>query len=429
MENAPAVQLTPSSAVANIEAKFPKEAAFLKAMIKKEIIALGIDEAFVLRDKDGEIRAFKQVCRLSIANGGLVRLPIGGGVNIVSAEGYEMLAEKAGASVIFPSDVNVYGKKMENPASLTDKDGNWTGWVVRAAAFRFSSMGIPQVSDRTVVFNIETWKNIDFLAKARKYKQAFRIRAKEAAAPDEKGDWICYPFDSSASLWVNASHEEALDWYAEISQRIKNSLQLAQTHAARNSVKHLLGVQKAPDQSGVYDVPLVTWRPVNGGIIKWDQSVYKNLQNKVSGLVSGDKSEFKEIELNTGVDQLGEEDIQAVNAGEVDETSHISQDQKDEAIDIGQAEPTPEPEKPAPEKPKTEPKTKAEPKAAKKEPTAEAKKLTAEEQKVMNNLKVMAGNFPVEFEQACKNAGVDVNAYALTDAPALIDQMNKILNG
>ena len=421
MENVPAVKLTPDMAVANIETKFPKEAAMLKAIIKKEIIALGIDEAFVLRDKDGEIRAFKQVCRLSIANGGLVKLPVGGGVNIISAEGYEMLSERAGASVIFPADVNVYGKKMENPASLTDKDGNWTGWVVRAAAFRFSSMGIPQVSDRTVVFNIETWKNIDFLAKARKYKQAFRIRAKEAAAPDEKGDWICYPFDNSASLWVNASHEEALDWYSEISQRIKNSLQLAQTHAARNSVKHLLGLQKAPDQSGVWDVPLITWRPVNGGIVKWDQSVYKNLQAKVSGLVSGDKSEFKEIELNAGVDQLGEEDLRAVEAGEIDESSPISNEDKIAAIDADPAQPKPESEKPKEEKKKT----KEAPKAAKKE----TPKLTAEEQKIMKNLKVMAGQFPDEFQVACSTVGVKVEEYTSTDAPKVIEQMNRILNG
>ena len=412
--NLPAI--SPKKAIENIAKQFPAEAAALEAVVNSNLVSLGENEVFTLRDKEGEIKAFKAICRLSIQNGGLVSLPVGGGVNIVSAQGYEIWAEKAAASVIFPTEVIVYGQPMPNPSPLKDAEGNWTGWAVRAAAFRFSSMGLPQVSDRTVIFDIETWKNIDFLAKARKYKQAFRILAKGQKAPEENGSWIEYPFDKSASLWVNAAHEEALDWYSEISQRIKNSLQLAQTHAARNALKHLSGLQKAPDKSGTWDVPVITWRPVGNSIIKWDPTTYKTLQTKVSGIVSGNRSEFKEIELNAGVDQLGEEDLRAVEVGEVDENSHISQEDKGDAIDVM---PEPEPSLPKPEPKKTH----AAPK------TAEAKKLSADEQKVMKNLSVMAGQFPGEFQQACDTVGVKIEEYGLADAPKIIDQMNKILNG
>jgi len=422
MSNLPAI--LPKKAIENIKEKFPAEAAALEAVVNSNIVALGLDEAFALRDKDGEIRAFKQTCRLSIVNGGLVRLPIAGGVNIISAEGYEMWGEKAAASVIFPTEVIVYGKKMENPAPLTDKDGNWTGWAVRAAAFRFSSMGIPQVSDRTVIFDIDTWKNIDFLAKAKKYKQAFRIKAKGSAAPEDKGDWIEYPFDRYSSLWVNASHEEAIDWYSEISQRIKNSLQLAQTHAARNAMKHLSGLQKAPDQSGTWDIPCIAWRPISGGIVKWDPTTYKNLQNKVSGLISGDKSDFKEIDLNSGTDNLLPEDHLAIAATEIDETTVISEEDKNKAIDV---EEKPAEEKKADPPPKQE-KKKAEPKKQKEQPAAQATP-SADDEKIMKNLEAMKQQFPEEFAKACELAGVKDGESLLPHSGDIIIAINKILEG
>ncbi|MCE5212639.1 MAG: hypothetical protein LLG40_13940 [Deltaproteobacteria bacterium] len=431
MSNLPAV--LPKKAIENIREKFPAEAAALEAVVNSNIIALGLDEAFALRDKDGDIRAFKQNCRLSVNNGGLVSLPVGGGTFIVSAQGFEIWAEKAAASVIFPTEVIVYGKKMENPAQLTDKDGNWTGWAVRAAAFRFSSMGIPQVSDRTVIFDIDTWKNIDFLAKAKKFKQAFRIKAKGSTPPEEKGEWIEYPFDRYSSLWVNASHEEAIDWYAEISQRIKNSLQLAQTHAARNALKHLSGLQKAPDKSGVWDIPVIAWRPVSGGIVKWDPTTYKNLQNKVSGLISGDRSEFKEVEIDAGTDNLEHEDHLAIAASEVDETTQqetevISEEEKAAAIDVGKTEVQEEKVKPDPEQPKKEKAvSKKEKSAENRTSAATGPVVSADQQKVLKNLSVMKGTFPNEYAQACVNAGIGERDITVEDAPAIIKEMNKIL--
>ena len=441
MANLPAI--LPKKAIENIKEKFPAEAAALEAVVNSNIVALGLDEAFALRDKDGDIRAFKQNCRLSVQNGGLVKLPVGGGVHIISAEGYEMLAEKAAASVIFPTEVIVYGKKLENPAPLTDKDGNWTGWAVRAAAFRFSSMGIPQVSDRTVIFDIDTWKNIDFLAKAKKFKQAFRIKAVGSSAPTEAGEWISYPFDRFTTLWVNSAHEEAIDWYSEISQRIKNSLQLAQTHAARNAMKHLLGLQKAPDQSGVWDIPVIAWRPISGNIIKWDPTTYKNLQNKVSGLISGDRSDFKEVEMDSGTDNLGVEDHLAIAAGEVDETTTattppeiISEEEKTGAIEVGQDQQQTEK---VPEQPLAEEKKVRKTPAPNKEKTAAKTDnrvsqvagpvLSVDQQKVVKNLGVMKGTFPAEYAQACLNAGIGDREVTIEDAPAIIKEMNRILEG
>jgi len=388
----PGVQLTPADAVKKIEKDFPAEAKLLLAVVQNNILALGTDEVFALRDKDGEIRAFKQICRLSLMNGGLVKLPVGGGVNIVSAQGYQMWAEKAAASVIFPVEVMVYGKPMANPASLTDEKGEWTGWAIRAAAFRLSSMGLPIVSDRTVIFDINNRRNIEFLAKAKKYQQAFRILAKGTEPPEDNASWIEYEFDKSSSLWVNASHTEALDWYSDISQMIKNSLQLAQTHAARNALKHLSGLQKAPDSTGVWDIPVIAWRPVGGSIIKWDPTTYKNLQTKISAMVSGDRSEFKQIELTSGVDTLDEEDLAAAQASEVDETE----------------------EKKAPE---AAGKKKARPK---------------EEQKIINQLRAVIKSMPEEFAKACfalELKSLEADQYEVDTAKKIMEHITVQMEG
>ena len=297
-KNLPAI--SPKQAIETITKQFPAEAEVLTAFVKNNLAVLGTDEVFALRDKDGDIRAFKSVCHLSIANGGLVKLPVGGGVVIVSAQGYEFWQEKAAAHVIFPTEVIIDGQRVPNPARIKNAEGEYCGWTVRAVAYRFSSMGILQVSDRTVNFDIDNHKNIDFLAKAKKKPQAFKIHPKGAKGPEETGTWVEYPFDKYSSLWVNAAHEEALDWYSEISQMIKNSLQLAQTHAARNAMKHLSGLQKAPDQSGTWDIPVIAWRPVNGGIIKFDQTMYKNIQNRVNLLSAGEDHEIKQIDVQSG---------------------------------------------------------------------------------------------------------------------------------
>jgi len=405
MSNLPALKIKPQDAIERIREKFPDEAAALEAVVKNNVVALGTDEAFALRDNEGVIRAFKMICQLSIANGGLVRLPIGGGTDIVSAQGYEIWAEKAAASVIFPTEVLVYGKAMENPAPLFDPDKNWTGWAVRAAAFRFSGMGLPQVSDRTVIFDINNRKNIEFLGKAKKFPQAFRVLAKGAKPPADDGSWIEYEFDKSSSLWVNASHNEALDWYSDISQLVKNSLQLAQTHAARNALKHLSGLQKAPDKTGVWNIPVIAWRPDGGGIVKWDPTTYKNLQAKVSNLISGDRSEFKQIEITSGVDHLEEEDYEAVTAGEVDETSTRAPEE--------QSAGTAEASRPA------------------KKDSGKKKQLSEADQQVINNLKVAIDAFPEDFKAACVGLQIkqlSAHEYDPKTAAAIMREINHIID-
>jgi len=373
----PAVLMTPEMAISRIKDQFPGEAALLASVVKNSILALGEDQAFALRDKDGEIRAIKTVLRLSTQNGGLVKLPFGGPNDniIISAEGYEMWREKAGAQVIYPETVLVDGQYVKNPAQLKDKDGDFAGWIISAVAFRLSPFGIPQVCERTFICDINNLMSIEFLAKAKKYKQAFRILSKGGDGPQEEGTWIEYPFDKRSSLFVNSSHSEGLDWYADIAQMVKHSLQKALTQTERNALKHLSGLQKAP--ANVWDIPVICYRSSNGSIIKWDPTTYVSLKQKVAGLIHGDRSEFAQIELTRGTDVIGEEDELA--------TSDVTEEDKINAIDANGGDIPSGPGKDEPG-------------------------LSDESRKLLANLAVTKKEFPDEYTAACQVVGADPGA-------------------
>jgi hypothetical protein len=362
----PAVIMTAQTALEAIKEKHPEEAKFFESIIRNNVLALGEDQAFALRDKDGELKAIKTLLRLSIQNGGLVKLPFGGPTDniIVSAQGYEMWGEKAGAQVIFPETVLVDGQYQKNPAQLKDKDSDFAGWIISAVAFRLSPFGIPQVCERTFICDINNLMSIEFLAKAKKYKQAFQILPKGAAGPEEGGTWIEYPFDKRASLWVNSSHAEGLDWYSDISQMIKHSLQKALTQTTRNALKHLSGIQKAP--TPVWDIPVICYRSSSGSIIKWDPTTYVTLKTKVAGLIHGDRSEFAQIELTKGTDIAGEEDELS--------TSEISEEDKFDAIEVN---------------------------------AANGKTLTEDDKRLFANFEIAKKEFREEFLMACQSLGLE----------------------
>ncbi len=148
----PAVaQMSIEAALKLVEQKAPEAFPILSGVVRKDIVSLGTDDAFALRDQEGEIRAFKQPLTLSEKAGTLIQ-PIPGGPHVVSAQGYEVWQEAAGACVIFPSEVLVDGKWQANPAVIRDqKNGRILMIYARARAFRFSSKGIPMVSDWTTI--------------------------------------------------------------------------------------------------------------------------------------------------------------------------------------------------------------------------------------------------------------------------------------
>ncbi len=86
VKNLPAKPLTPETAIEAIKKDFPNEAAILDAVLKNNVVVLGTDQAFALRDAEGDIKAFKRTIPLTAKEGTLVQ-PVPGGPFVVAAPG------------------------------------------------------------------------------------------------------------------------------------------------------------------------------------------------------------------------------------------------------------------------------------------------------------------------------------------------------
>lgn len=284
------------------------EFASLQALLNKQVVALGTDRAFALRDSKGEIVAFKQRVRLCGTDGTLVKVKDNWSI---SAQGYEALAEASGTSVMTPKYLFVDGSKRSNPWVQRDEHHRVVTVYARAIAFRFNSKGLPIVSDWLTTYDSPNYRLIDLLAKAKGTPKVFRLLPKgmqpeieytQAGVPITR-TWAQYYFDPACDLWVDTAAPEVLDWHSSIINREKKSLDIAQTFSRRNAVKHLLGLQKAPEGSkGVWDVTVLCWRPVEGSILKWDLTRYVEMRNRVEHLSSG--GSFELAEVSRGVEEI-----------------------------------------------------------------------------------------------------------------------------
>lgn len=386
-KNLPA--LTPQGAIEAIKDKFPNEAAVLAAVVSNNVIALGTNEAFALRDAEGEIKAYRLSITLSDKDGYLIQ-PVPNGPFVVSAQGYEFWAEKVGACVIMPPDVLVDGVRQQNPYVIRDPNNRRILAIYcRAVAFRFSPMGLPMVSDWTTIFDNPSYRLIDLLAKAKKTPQAFKLLPADfEPAEEDKGTWAQYPFDESTNLFVNTQHEEALQWYAQIINREKKSIDFAQTFARRNALKHLSALQKSPT-GPVWKLTVTAWKATSGNIVKWDATQYANIQSRVQGLTSGDRSEFKAIEhKSVGVERVGNEDIIT--------------DEEDGAIDVGQGDIG---------------------------ETNQTPVLTDDEKRLFANLAEAKKQFPEEYNAALQMVGVTIEEDIDTEqAEQIMKAVNQIID-
>ena len=388
----------------------------LQGYLQKNIISLGEDEAFALRDNDGkgEIRAFRQRVTLSKAEGTLIQ-PVYNGPFVISAQGYEVWAEAAGACVIFPKEVLVGNDWKQNPFAERDPENRRILAVhARAVAFRFSSKGIPQVSDWSTIFDTPSYRMIDLLAKAKDKPQAFKLLPK-GINPDESNNttWAEYVFDEATSLWINTSHDEALKWFSQIINREKKSMDFAQTFAKRNALKHLSGLQKAPAET--WTLSVLCWRPTSGNIIKWDATQYIKLQDKVGSLITGTGEDFettKQIEHKKDdivvEKKQGSEKVSDEEGFEGIESEIDPEDQP--AIDKKPDETTQELIK------KDEPEPK------------ELDDLSLEDQKTFDNYKIGLEAFPDEYAAATDQLGLVGKTISIKDMQAIYDIVNASLN-
>jgi hypothetical protein len=313
MNNAPSIPI--DQALATLSQQDIPEAKALVDYVSqvkaKNIAVLGTDEAFVLEDGQGQIKAFKSALQLSANEGTLVQ-PAPGGPFVISAQGYEIWAERTGTSVIFPKEVLVGTEWKPNPYAERDPQNRRILAVhARAVAFKYSSMGIPQVSDWTTIFDTPSYRMIDLLGKAKKFPQAFKVLPIEMSPESDNGQtWAKYPFDESMNLFINTSHDEVIKWLAQILNREKKAMDFAQTFAKRNALKHLSGLQRAPGAQ--WRLPVLAWRPTGNNLVKWDATQYAELQDRVAGVIEGgssgfDNNEAPQLDIRSGVERASEE--------------------------------------------------------------------------------------------------------------------------
>jgi hypothetical protein len=374
---------------------------YITSLKQQNTLAIGTDEAFVLRDGDDEINCIKRRVHLSLKEGTLVQ-PVPGGPSVVSAQGYEKLNDAAGVSCVLPPHVLVDGHYQQNPYVLRDEqNGRIKAIYCRALCFGFNSTGLPQVSDWTTIFDIPSYRLIDLLSKAKKFPQAFKLLP-AGMEPEGQGNatWAKYFFDEATFLWVNTQHEEALQWFASIINREKKAIDYAQTFAKRNASKHFHGLQKAPAQE--WDIAVYSWRSSNGNILRWDNRQYKNLQQKVEKLAEGDGSQFAldgqpdgvVIDLKKGSEDIAEEEL----VGEM-EPEDAAEEQKAATASATELEP----EQPA--------------------------EMTEEEARIMAQLEEIRAEFFDEYLQAKQELGLEEKA-SLTpdDALQIYTKVNALLD-
>ena len=399
------------AAIEKLRESHPNEANWLELVAKRDVIALGTDESYALRNSEGEIRCYKSMLTLSKANDCLVKVQ---GRYTISAQGYEAWATATGASVIFPSHVVVDGKKVGNPHVVRAETSNKIVSVyARAIAFCFSSKGIPQVSDWTTILDLATYRMIDFLAKSKENPQAFQFLPNDMEPIDldgqKPGTWAKYPFDESTKLHLNTSHPEALAWLSSILNREKKAVDYCQTFAKRNALKHLSGLQKPPQNANTWNMVVYSWRPIHGQMIKWDATQYLHLQGQIESHIHGDT-----IQVETGVDrveedseQVGMEDtIDPEDRSETDDepAEEITDADKEDAIDVEIQEPEPEPEV---------------------EELDAVVEYSDAEKKIVESYEKARSFFPDEYKEACKDFPLDVEG---KHTVAKMDLINQAIN-
>lgn len=376
--------------------------SYLNAIVRKDVAVLGDNQIFTIRDENGRIIKTRSELVLSKENGGLIQ-PVYNGPWVVSAQGYGMWAEATGTCVMCPEQVQAGNEWMRNPYIVRDPETKRITEVwARAVAFKYSPNGLPQASDRTTIYDVQAYRLLDLIAKAKKKPDVFQLLPSNME-PEGKGRWACFNIDEVLNLWGNTSHDDFVDWISTILNREKKVLDYAQTFAKRNCLKHLSGIQKSPT-GDYWSMTVDCWQPENGSMLQWNLSQYEETQKRMSGLSSGKTQALPEadrghvIDIQSGTDRV-EEEPEALNA-EVDP--------EDLATENEIPEPAPEPQT-RPESGATEP-------------------LSDEDKRVLRQLQATIDQMPEEYEDACRRLNIQAQGVHSPDqAREIMDEVNALL--
>lgn len=424
---------------------------------RKDVMLLGKDEFFALKDNDGDVRALKRRVRLTAAAGHLVQI-VSNGPYVLTAKGYEYIANEGGIQVVMPTTVVVDGTQQPNPYMTRDREtGRILSCCARAIAYRYSPTGMPQVMDWTTIFDIPSYRLQDLIAKAKKTPQAFKLLPNNMTPDNGSGEaWARYPFDIATSLWVNTAQKEAIDWYSNLIGREKKIIDTGQTFARRNAVKHLVGLSEVPYQRHkepregrekgtnrtfeymaetytpipVWDLELTIWLPKKDGVIRWNGSQYAQLRAQLEEITTGGSENPQKVE------------VVGVRSEEISEEEAIEQEVVDAEFEVvapvpsnnGQKESLQkEPEstlntenKSTPEAPEPEIPNQQQPSVQ----TANQQNGSddAFRRRLWDNFKAIKKNFPEEYAQAVQLCGGEEKTASKQWIMEILARVNEIVD-
>jgi hypothetical protein len=403
-ETLPATPITIESAINKVLAAMPEEGKLIQAMARKDIVALGTGEAFALTDPTGKIRAYRSKVTFSTKDGTIADIKV---AKILTAQGYDIWAQTVGASHYFPDTVTVEGKPQPNPYPYRDPDNKrLLGVYCRVRAGCLGPTGVPQMVDWIYYYDVPVWRMVDLLGKAKAFPQAFKLRSRDSGKPNEEGEWIGYPYDEAAMVWVNGAHQEALKMYAEMVNRERHIISVAQTNAVRNALKHLSGIQKPPilryEKNGnftnpvyadTFSVPVTIWKYDVGMRVRWDETA--ETHQKLIGLRNETASVASSGIVSSADDEMAE---------------HFSPEDEIDA-EVVDADFTHEP-------PLAD---------AEQEPDIKQEPPPTEETKAKANFEEIARQFPDEFKRACKELKLVEYFTSIQQASLIADRVKAIL--
>lgn len=412
------------AAVVALKATNPQDAnvlaSYIKALLNKDVVALGSHEAFALTDGSGRIVATRRVVELTAENGGLTQ-PVWAGPFTISAPGYTMLAEAAGAVVMNAKTVIVDGVEQQNPYVRRDSRQNIIEVYCRAIAFRYNEQGQPCVSDRTTIFDLATYMMADMVGKAKKTPQAFSLLPSDAPTPGQ--GWAKYEIDGVAALWLNLGHEEARTFLGQVLNRKKKAMEFAQTFAQRNALKHLFGLSVVPGQGQgrecrpipFWQVPVTCWRPMDGGVMRFDSAKYEQATIVLDAVAAGRPAPALSAgeapmtltmpaQVSVGVDHVDGESAEAVDPEEM----HNAQPYDGDTGEVYETEALPQEEVPA--------------------EAPQAPVGNDEQEKAWANLQVARENFPDQFVEATDNLGLASQGITPANAARIVQEMNRLMD-
>lgn len=407
-------------------------AAYIKYLLAGSVVALGEHEAFALKDDQGRIVATRTVVHLSAEDGTLTQ-PVWAGPFVISHPGYVKLAAAAGAVVMNANTVIVDGVVQQNPYIRRNERGQIVEVYCRAMAFRYNENGQPQVSDRTTIFDLSTYALADMVGKAKKTPQAFSLQP-TGREPKDKGDWAAYPLDDSVTLWLNVTHDDSRTFLGQVINRQKKAIEFAQTFAQRNALKHLFGIAVVPGQGSgrdckpipYWDVPVTCWRPMDGGVMRFDAAKYENATVVLEAVAAGKPApalssgepgitlQMPPQNVKVGVDHVDGESAEAMT-GDAEEM-HGALPYDGVTGEVYDTEPMPEPQLEDTQPPADE------------VPQAASAPTDAETEKAWANLQAARESFGDEFVEACGNLGIASHDVIPANAARIVQEMSRIMD-